>query len=163
MAEPPAMEALATRRITLGAMRVLQSLGISVIDEFPLGNGRRADIAGLDRSGYITIVEVKSSRADFRSDRKWPQYLDYCDRFFFAVDPEFPLTLLDEPSSLPDQTGIIVADQFGGDVLRQAPLRKVVPARRRGETLRFARLAADRQGRAPKDPVQTDRAEGSKD
>ncbi len=163
MAEPPTMEALATRRITLGAMRVLHSLGISVLDEFPLGNGRRADIAGLDRSGRITIVEVKSSRADFRSDRKWPQYLDYCDRFFFAVDPEFPLSLLDEPSSLPDQTGIIVADQFGGEVLRQAPLRKVGPARRRGETLRFARLAADRLGRAPNAAAQSGRVDETKD
>lgn len=133
MPEPPAMEALATRRITLGAIRVLHSLGISVIDEFPLGNGRRADISGLDRSGNITIVEVKSSPADFRSDRKWPQYLDYCDRFFFAVDPEFPLTLLDEPSSLPDQTGIIVADQFGGDVLREAPCAR---SSRRGGAVR---------------------------
>ncbi len=163
MPEPPAMEALATRRITLGAIWVLHSLGISVIDEFPLGNGRRADIAGLDRSGNITIVEVKSSRADFRSDRKWQQYLDYCDRFFFAVDPEFPLTLLDEPSSLPDQTGIIVADQFGGDVLREAPLRKIVPARRRGETLRFARLAADRLGRALNGPFKIGPADESED
>jgi hypothetical protein len=159
MAEPPAIEALATQRITSGTMRVLGSLGISVVDEFPLGNGRRADIAGLDRSGHITIVEVKSSRADFRSDRKWPEYLDYCDRFFFAVGPEFPRALFDEPSSHPDLTGIIVADRFGGDVLREAPLRKMVAARRRSETLRFARLAADRLGRTSNVPVQFEQAD----
>ncbi|MEE8370580.1 MAG: MmcB family DNA repair protein [Sphingomonadales bacterium] len=135
-----------TWEITGGASRVLVSLGNSVLTEFTLGNGRRADIAGINRQGRITIVEVKSSLSDFRSDGKWPEYLDYCDLFYFAVGPGFPLRVLDEEASFPEKTGIIVADRFDGDVLRPAPYRKMAPARRRSETLRFARSAADRLG-----------------
>ena len=104
-----------------------------------LGNGRRADILALDSGGRITIVEVKSSVADFRADGKWPDYLDYCDRFYFAVGATFPVAIL------PPEHGLIVADRHGAAVLRDSvALPAVPPARRRSVTLSVALQAAER-------------------
>jgi hypothetical protein len=86
--------------------------------------------------GQIAIAEVKSSLEDFRTDRKWGEYLPYCDAFYFAVAPEFPRQIL------PETPGLIVADGFGGAVLREAPLAPLAGARRKALTLAFARLAA---------------------
>jgi len=113
-------------------------LGYACITEAPLANGRRADLLALGSDGVLLIVEVKSSVADFRSDRKWSEYRDYCDRLSFAVPAEFPKTLI------PDDCGLIVADPFGAMILREGALHALVPARRRALTLRFARLAAER-------------------
>lgn len=124
--------------IAKGALRLLGDLGYAGVTEMTLKNARRADIAALGRDGEIVIVEIKSCVADFRSDQKWPEYLPYCDRFFFAVSHAFPKELI------PEETGLIVADAFGGAVLREAPLDKVAPARRKMMTLRLARLAAAR-------------------
>lgn len=133
-----------TANVTRGAMRLLQSMGYSSICELPLTNGRRADLVGVNKSGEVAIVEVKSCLADFRSDQKWQQYLPYSDSFYFAVDEQFPLTVLDEDASLPNLTGIIIADAFDGEVIRPAKRQKVHPSRRKTLHLKMARVAASR-------------------
>ena len=124
--------------ICQGAMKVLSSFGFYSITEMTLANHRRADIAAMGQNGEIIIVEVKSSIADFRSDTKWPEYLPFCDRFFFAVSQSFPQDLI------PKEVGLIVSDNFGGALLRDSPVSKLNAARRKAVSLRFARLAASR-------------------
>ena len=124
--------------ILRGVQRLLASHGLESIAEMALANGRRADAFALAASGEIWIVEIKSSIADFRSDQKWPEYREYCDRLFFAVDPEFPVEIL------PADTGLILADRFGGEIIRPAPEFKIPAARRKAVTLAFARAAAMR-------------------
>lgn len=121
-----------------GAARCLIDADHAVLAELPLGNGRRADLVAIDRAATITIVEVKSGRADFLADHKWQAYLGFCDRFYFAVGPDFPLALL------PASQGLIVADRFAGEIMQEAPLRPLKAARRKAVLLRFARLAATR-------------------
>ncbi|TNE67097.1 MAG: DNA repair protein MmcB-related protein [Alphaproteobacteria bacterium] len=133
-----------TEQITRGAMRLLMDLGFAPLTEIPFTNGRRADIVGVGKAGELVVVEVKSCLADFRSDSKWPEYLDYGDRFYFAVDADFPRAVLEEETSLPGCTGIIIADQYGGDIVREAAPRSVNAARRRKLTLSIARLGAYR-------------------
>jgi hypothetical protein len=124
--------------ITRGARRVLYDLGYDSLTEFQFRTGRRADIIALNQGGEIVVVEVKSSVADFRSDAKWPEYLDWCDALFFAVAGGFPAEILP-----PDQ-GLIVCDAYGGEVLRDAPRAKLPAARRKMLTLRFGLVAARR-------------------
>lgn len=121
-----------------GVCRLLVEQGQGPLTEVTLRTGRRADVLALDRDGLITIVEVKSSLADFRADAKWGEYLDFCDLFFFAVGPDFPR------ERLPDAHGLIVADRYGAVVERPAPRRRLAPARRKALTLRFGLLAAQR-------------------
>lgn len=127
--------------ITRGALRLLQDLGYSAAPEVTLQDGRRADLLAVDRKGGLLIVEVKSSVADFQSDRKWPDYLAHCDRFFFAVDADFPTDLI------PQDCGLMVADAYGAAILRASPEQRLAPARRKDVTLRLARTAADRIAR----------------
>lgn len=128
----------ATRCVTRGARRYMRACGFSVIGEAPLPNGRRADLIALASDGALRIVEVKSSYADFHADSKWPDYRDYCDRFYFAI----PVTL--DPGQFPPDAGLIVADAHGAMLTREAPVLPLAPARRRSMLLRFAALAADR-------------------
>jgi hypothetical protein len=121
-----------------GAARLLLDLDYRVLHEFPLANGRRADLIGLDARGRFAIVEVKSSLADYRADRKWEGYLEFCDAFYFAVPPEFPAPVL------PGNEGLIVADAFGGVIVRSGPARPLAAARRKALTVRFARTASSR-------------------
>lgn len=121
-----------------GVCRALIQRGYAALTEFPLGNGRRVDVIGLDGRGLIAIVEVKTSAADLRADRKWALYLDYCDRFYFAVPAGFPMALL------PGECGLMVADGYGALILRPAPARPLHASRRRAETLRLALAAAQR-------------------
>jgi hypothetical protein len=125
-------------RIQRGVSRMLAAYGLASVSELPLGNGRCADVVGVSQAGEIWIIEIKSSRGDFRTDRKWPEYRDYSDRLFFAVAPSFPLQIL------PEDTGIIVADRYSGEVLRTAPLHRLSGARRKAMMLRFARGSAFR-------------------
>ena len=125
-----------TADVTRGVERLFVDMGLSPLAEFRLANGRRVDVAGLDGKGRIAFVEVKSSREDFDVDQKWPDYLGFCDAFYFAVAEGFPVDILP-----PDQ-GLIIADRFGGAVLRPAATLTVAPARRKAVTLRFARAAA---------------------
>lgn len=129
-----------TAAVTRGAARLLSALGYAPLSEVTLPNGRRADLMALGPKGQIFIVEVKSSVDDFRVDVKWPEYRPYCDAFAFAVAPEFPREIL------PDEPGLIVADAFGGAILREAGLEPLAGARRKALTLAFARLAALRAG-----------------
>jgi hypothetical protein len=127
-----------TAAVTRGAARLLTALGYAPLAEVTLPNGRRADLMALGPKGEIFIVEVKSGVEDFRVDGKWPEYMPYCDAFAFAVAPEFPRDIL------PEEPGLIVADSFGGAILREAPSAPLAGARRKALTLAFARLAAMR-------------------
>ena len=122
--------------IARGARRCLLAHGFASIPEFTLPNGRRADLACLAKSGELWIVEIKSSLADFRSDCKWPDYRDYCDRLIFAVDATFPAEVL------PADCGLIIADRYGGDIIRAAPEHKLPTARRKTLLQHFARISA---------------------
>lgn len=124
--------------ICRGVLRLFADMNFAGVTEMTLANGRRADIAAIGPSGEITIVEVKSSVPDFRADAKWPDYRPFCDRFYFAVGHGFPKDLI------PEETGLIVADGFGGAVLREPDVTPLAGARRKALTLRFARLAASR-------------------
>ena len=134
----------AAQDVARGVTRLFFRQDMFALCEVPLPNGRRADMMALDNEGLITIVEIKVSRADLMGDQKWPAYLDYCDRFFWAVPPGFPLGRFDGASHGASVSGLIVADRYDAAVMREAPLRKLAPARRRAETLRFARRAARR-------------------
>ena len=114
------------------------------ICEVPLPTGRRADLMAVDSAGLITIVEIKVSRADLMGDGKWPDYLDYCDYFFWAVPTGFALEPFACAEKGEDCSGLIVADRYDAEIIRHAPLRKLAAARRKAETLRFARRAARR-------------------
>ena len=122
--------------IQRGACRLLRTLGSSVVTELSLSSGHRADITALSRTGELWIVEIKSCLADFRADSKWDAYRHHCDRFFFAVLGSFPQDIL------PDDTGLIIADRFGAEIIREAPEHRLTGARRKAVTLRFARAAA---------------------
>lgn len=124
--------------IARGVVRLLAERDLPSITEVRLKNGRRADVMAVARDGEIWIVEVKSSVADYRSDGKWGDYLEFCDRYFFAVPPDFPADLI------PAECGLIVADAFGGEIVRHAPAERLPAARRKAVTLRFARMAAAR-------------------
>jgi hypothetical protein len=127
-----------TRAVRRGALRCLRALGFVTAHEMSFASGRRADIVALSPGNDIWIIEVKSGLADFRADAKWPDYHDYCDALAFAVAPDFPQELIREP------VGLIVADQFGGELIRPPGRVALAPARRRAVTLAFARLAAQR-------------------
>jgi hypothetical protein len=124
--------------ICRGVARVLAAHGFATVYEVPLANGRRGDVTGISDSGAIWIVEVKSCLEDFRSDQKWHEYREFCDRLLFAVAPDFPQGIL------PPDTGLIVADRYGGEIVRPAPEHKLAGARRKAMTLRLARIAAAR-------------------
>src|SRR6478672_12993684 len=113
------------------------------ICEMPLPNGRRADLMAIGTRGELTIVEIKVAKADLLGDGKWTDYLDYCDRFFWAVPPNLA-RILEEERYLPGAAGLIVADRYDAAVVREAAHRPLAPARRQAELLRFARRAARR-------------------
>jgi hypothetical protein len=135
---------LAAQDVARGVTRLFFHQGIFALCEVPLPNGRRADMMGIDSAGLITIVEIKVSRADLLGDGKWPDYLDYCDRFFWAVPAGFDLSPFEQQGFQPGLCGLLVADRYEAAVVREPALRKLAPARRKAETLRFARRAARR-------------------
>jgi hypothetical protein len=127
-----------TRLLTRGVCRLFQELGFGTLTEFKLTNGRRVDVMAIDRNGEFVIVEVKSSVADFRGDRKWHEYLAFCDRFYFAIPAGFPVDLM------PDECGLIVADPYDAAVRRESLTRKLNTSRKRRQLIRFALAASDR-------------------
>lgn len=127
-----------TSRLTRGTARMLRHYGDVSLAEFKLGSGRRVDLIALDGKGRVTIIEVKSSVPDFRSDAKWPSYLEFCDFFYFAVAPDFPREIL------PGEVGLIAADGYGAEILHPSPDFKLNGARRRKLQLQFAQTAARR-------------------
>ena len=132
----------AAARLARGTCRALAQLGYASLIEVPLADGGRADILALGRSGDLVIIEIKTSVADFRGDRKWIRYRDFADRLYFAVPDGFPSLLI------PEECGLIVADGFGAAILRDGVTASLPAARRRAVTLRFARIAANRLRRA---------------
>ncbi len=124
--------------IARGVSRHFRALNCAVLAELPLADGRRCDLMALEAHGGIAIVEIKSCLADFRSDQKWPDYREWCDRFYFAVNADFPRELI------PEDCGLIIADRFGAEVMREAPEHRLAAARRKALTLRFARCCGFR-------------------
>lgn len=118
--------------------------GIWCIAEVPLKNGRRADLMGIDAKGLVVIVEIKVARADLLGDSKWPDYLDYCDRFFWGIPPGLDRAPLDSEAFRPDACGVIVADGYDGEILRHAPLDPLASARRKVQVEHLARIAMRR-------------------
>lgn len=129
--------------VARGVTRLFCRQDLFSVCEMPLANGRRADLMAIDAKGCLTIVEIKVARADLLGDAKWRDYLDYCDRFFWAVPPHLA-ALLDDERYLPLDAGLIVADRYDAAVVRDAALRPLAPARRKAELLQFARRAARR-------------------
>jgi hypothetical protein len=127
--------------VARGVSRLLLEEGYSPILEFTLPNGRRLDVAAIGPGGEMLGVEIKVALADLRGDSKWPDYLDYCDLFYFAIPPDFP----DE--HVPHQTGLIVADRYGGAIVKEAEAQSLHASRRKAVTVSFARCAAERLSR----------------
>lgn len=124
--------------VARGTRRLLRRLNFSTVTELPLLTGRRADIVALAMDATIFIVEIKSSVADFRADTKWRDYRAHCDRLFFAIPDTVPIEVL------PEDSGLILADAFGAEILRQAPEYRIAAATRRAMLVRFAQAAAQR-------------------
>lgn len=131
-----------------GVCRHLMSLDFVTVEELTPAPGLRVDVMALGPKGEIWVVECKSSRADFACDAKWQGYLDWCDRYFWAVDEDFPTELL------PEDTGLIVADAYDAEILRIGEETKLAPARRKVMVQKFARHAAIRW-HAARDPGMT--------
>lgn len=129
--------------VARGVTRLFCRQDLFAVCEMPLPNGRRADLMAIDSKGCFTIVEIKVAKADLLGDEKWTDYLDYCDRFFWAVPPHLA-RILDEERYLPAAAGLIVADRYDAAVVRESAYRQLAPARRKSELLRFARRAARR-------------------
>jgi hypothetical protein len=126
----------AAAEIQRGCARLFKSLGHASVTELPLSNARRADMVVLGGKGAIWIVEIKSSIQDFKSDNKWPNYADYCDRLYFAVNQEFPTQLV------PETCGLILADRYGAEIMRDPHEHILSGARRKAMLIRFARASA---------------------
>ena len=119
-------------QIARGVRRLLRARGYSSVTELPLLDGRRADVVALAGDGALLIVEIKSSVADFRADQKWREYAAHCDRLYFAISDTMPREIM------PDEAGLIVADRYGAEIVREAEARTIAPATRRALMLRFA-------------------------
>ena len=137
-------------RMARGVCRFLAARGYSTLVEFPVGKGRRVDVIGLNRERRFVIVEIKTTVADFRGDAKWPDYLPWCDTYYFAVPDEFPADIL------PADRGLLVADAFDAAVIRESPVRTMNATRRRTQILKFA-LAAGQRLQQTLDPGPAER------
>lgn len=129
--------------VARGVTRLFCRSDLFAICEVPLPNGRRADMMAIDAEGALTIVEIKVAKADLLSDAKWTDYLEYCDRFFWAVPPDLA-PICNGERFMPNEAGLIVADRYDAALMREALHRPLAPARRKAELLRFARRAARR-------------------
>ena len=124
------------QRLQRGVSRLLRSHDFATLEEMTPEPGLRVDVMGLGPRGEVWVVECKSSRADFTSDRKWQFYLPWCDRFFWAVPADFPAAIL------PPDGGLIVADDYFGEIVTMPVETPLAAARRKAVTLKFARMAA---------------------
>jgi hypothetical protein len=123
-------------QVQRGVARMLREHGFAVLFEFTLASGRRADVMGVKDDGLIWIVEIKSSLEDYRADHKWQEYRDYCDRFAFAIPPVMDAAII------PEEAGLIIADSFGAEIMRQTKDHPLHASRRKALTLQFARIGA---------------------
>ena len=124
--------------VARGVNRLLIQEGFSPILEFTLANGRRLDVAALGPDGAMLGVEIKVAVPDLKGDMKWPEYLEFCELFYFAIPPDFPDHLV------PPETGLIVADRYGGAIVRPSARTQLHASRRKAVTLSFAKCAAER-------------------
>lgn len=141
---PPSADERAALAVARGIGRLFARNDVWCLAEMPLRCGRRADLMGLDARGRIVIVEIKVSRADLLGDGKWPDYLDYCDLFYWGLPPEMDRSPLETPAFLPERCGVIVADGYDGEIIRPAPSLSLAAARRKVETERLARASLRR-------------------
>ena len=146
MASHPALllSSMTAVDVARGVSRLLLRHDYVALGEVPLANGRRADLMAMDARGRIIIVEIKCSRADLLGDGKWRDYLDYCDRFFWAVPQGFDLSPFETEAFSPEFAGLIVADRYDAAIAREAVESAVPAPRRKAATLDFARRAARR-------------------
>ena len=128
-----------------GVCRHLLTHDFVTVEELVPTSGLRVDVMGLGPKGEVWVVECKSSKVDFQTDSKWQGYLDWCDRYFWAVDEHFPTELL------PEETGLIIADAYDAEIIRMGPETKLAGARRKVMMSKFARHAA-RRLQALRDP-----------
>ena len=145
MNDSPVLDPLADAgSVCRGIRRLFARNDVWLLPEMPLRNGRRADLMGLDPKGRIIIVEVKVQRGDLLGDGKWPDYLDFCDRFYWGLPPHLDRAVLDGEDYRPDCCGIVVADGYDGEIVRPAPLQPLAAARRKTEVERIARASLRR-------------------
>ena len=130
--------------VARGVSRLFVRNEIFVQPEVSLRNNRRADLMGVNAKGEIVIVEIKCARADLLGDQKWPEYLEYCNRYFWAVPAGFDYTPIEGESFLPERTGLIVADAYDAEIIRPAALAPLAAARRKVEVQRLAQIAMRR-------------------
>ena len=130
--------------VARGVMRLFARNDIWCLSEMPLRNSRRADLMGVDAKGQIIIVEIKVARSDLLGDGKWPDYLDFCDRFYWALAPGLDRSPLDSADYQPECCGVIVADGYDAEIVRPAPLHPMAAPRRKKEIERLARTALRR-------------------
>ena len=121
-----------------GVARALRAMDFVTVEELVPASGLRVDVMALGPKGELWVIECKSGRADYLADRKWQGYLEWCDRFFWAVDADFPTDLL------PPETGLILADAYDAEIIRMSPETPLAPARRKVMLQKFARHAASR-------------------
>lgn len=136
MLRPDGRQSETALLVQRGVCRLLRQAGFASLPEVTLASGRRADVMAVSDAGAIWIIEIKSSPADLRSDQKWPEYRDFCDRLYFAIPPDMNAALL------PAEAGLIVADGWGAEVLREPADHPLHATRRKAVTLAFARAAA---------------------
>ncbi len=133
---PDGRQSLRAAEVQRGVGRLFLEMGFATLTELPLSTGRRADVVAVNRTGDIWIVEIKSSVEDFRADHKWPDYWEHCDRLFFAIPHDVPQEII------PAETGLIVADRYGAEVIRDVAEQRLSAARRKAVILRFGRAGA---------------------
>lgn len=133
---PETLPPMPGQRLARGVARALRDHGFVTVEELTPAPGLRVDLMALGRKGEVWVIECKSCRADFQADRKWHNYLPWCDRFFWAVDADFPTALL------PPESGLILADAYGAEIIRMGPETPLPAARRKAVLQGFARHAA---------------------
>lgn len=134
----PLVDLMPGQVLARGVCRHMASQGFVTVEEFVPARGLRVDVLALGPKGELWVIECKSSRVDFQTDKKWEGYLEWCDRYFWAVDQDFPTELL------PEGTGLLIADGYDAEIIRMAPEDKLAAARRKVIVQKFARHAARR-------------------
>lgn len=142
--DSPPLAGLAASDVARGIARLFARNDIWCLGEVPIPNGRRADLMGINARGQVVIVEIKVARADLLGDSKWPDYLDFCDRFYWGVPPGLDRAPLEGEAYQPGICGVIVADGYDAEILRPAALVPLAAARRKAEVERLARIAMRR-------------------
>ena len=140
-------EILSTQRITNAIARSYYGQGDGVLREFKLRNRRRVDLVIINEKGWITIIEIKSSPEDFRSDRKWGEYINWADQFYFGVAHNFPIDIL------PKEHGIITTDGFDVYEAQPSPVHKLNGSRRNNLMRKMAKASMRRMERERNDLI----------